>query len=122
MAHFAKIDENNVVTQVIVTDNNDPNGDEGYQFLLDTFGGTWIKTSYNNKIRKRFAGVGHTYDAIKDEFIPAKPFPSWEWSDEEEGWTPPIPRPQETEETKLFWHEESQSWKYVNRTTRAIEE
>ncbi len=43
MSHFAKIDENNVVTQVIVTDNNDPNGDEGYQFLLDTFGGTWIR-------------------------------------------------------------------------------
>jgi hypothetical protein len=65
MAHFAKIDENNIVTQVVVTDNNDPRGDEGHQFLVDTFGGNWIKTSYNNKIRKRFAGIGMTYDPIK---------------------------------------------------------
>jgi hypothetical protein len=73
MAHFAKLDETNKVICVLVTDNNDPNGDEGYQFLLDTFGGTWVKTSYNGTIRYNFAGVGYTYDPIDDAFIAPVP-------------------------------------------------
>jgi hypothetical protein len=73
MAHFAEIDENNIVLRVLVTDNNDPNGDEGYQWLLDNLGGTWIKTSYNGNIRKNFAGIGYVYDAVRDAFIPPKP-------------------------------------------------
>jgi hypothetical protein len=122
MAHFAQIDENNKVTQVVVTDNNHPDGDEGYQFLVDSLGGTWIKTSYNSGIRKRFAGVGMTYDATKDEFIPIKPFPSWHWSDEEDGWAPPVPMPQEREDAKTLWNEESQSWQYISRKTGALVE
>ena len=122
MAHFAQIDENNKVIQVVVTDNNHPDGDEGYQFLVDTLGGTWLKTSYNTSIRKRFAGVGMTYDATKDEFIPIKPFPSWIWSDEEDGWAPPVPAPQEREDAKTFWNEESQSWQQINRKTRTLVE
>lgn len=113
MAHFAQINENNIVTQVVVTDNNDPAGDEGYQFLVDNLGGTWIKTSYNHRIKKRFAGVGMIYDEVKDEFIPAKPFPSWIWSDEEDNWVSPVSRPQETEIAKPMWDEESLSWKLV---------
>lgn len=70
MSHFAELDKNNKVVRVLVCDNNDPNGDEGYQWLIDTFGGTWIKTSYNGTIRKNFAGVGFTYDATRDAFIP----------------------------------------------------
>jgi hypothetical protein len=73
MAHWAEIDENNVVLRVTVGDNNDPSGDEGYQWLVDNLGGTWIKTSYNGNIRKNFAGIGFTYDAIQDVFIPPKP-------------------------------------------------
>lgn len=73
MAHWAEIDENNVVLRVTVGDNNDPAGDEGYQWLLDNLGGTWIKTSYNATIRKNFAGVGYTYDPVRDAFIPPKP-------------------------------------------------
>lgn len=73
MAHFAELDENNVVIRVLVTDNNDPNGDEGYKFLVDTFGGNWIKTSYNGKIRYNYAGIGYTYDPIDDAFIPPMP-------------------------------------------------
>ena len=73
MAHWAEIDENNVVLRVTVGDNNDPNGDEGYQWLIDNLGGRWIKTSYNGNIRKNFAGVGYTYDEIKDAFIAPKP-------------------------------------------------
>lgn len=54
-------------------DNNDPNGDEGYQWLLDNLGGTWVKTSYNGNIRYNFAGIGYTYDLIDDAFIPPMP-------------------------------------------------
>jgi hypothetical protein len=73
MANFAQIDENNIVIQVLVTDNNDPTGDEGYQWLLDNLGGTWVKTSYNGKIRYNFAGIGYTYDPIDDAFIAPMP-------------------------------------------------
>lgn len=117
MAHFAQIDENNKVIQVVVTDNNHSNNDEGYQELVDTFGGTWIKTSYNNNIRGRFAGIGMTYDAVKDKFIPIKPFPSWSWSDEAYGWVPPTPCPSDTHEAKPIWNEESQSWVMIDRMT-----
>lgn len=73
MAHFAEIDNNNIVIRVLVTDNNDQRGDEGYQWLLDNLGGRWVKTSYNSNIRKNFAGVGFTYDETLDAFIPPKP-------------------------------------------------
>lgn len=73
MAHFAEVDENNIVLRVLVTDNNDPNYDEGYQWLIDNLGGTWIKTSYNGNIRKNFAGIGYTYDPERDAFIAPKP-------------------------------------------------
>lgn len=72
MAHFAELDENNVVLRVVVTNNNDPIGDEGYQWLIDNLGGTWIKTSYNGNIRGKFAGIGDTYDSKKDIFIAPK--------------------------------------------------
>ncbi len=73
MSHWAELDANNVVIRVTVGDNNDPAGDEGYQWLLDNLGGTWVKTSYNAKIRKNFAGIGYTYDATRDAFIAPKP-------------------------------------------------
>jgi len=69
MSHWAEIDETNKVIRVLVGDNNDLNGDEGYQWLLDNLGGTWIKTSYNAKIRYNYAGVGFTYDPVDDAFI-----------------------------------------------------
>ena len=73
MSHWAELDQNNIVLRVTVGDNNDPNGDEGYQWLLDNLGGTWVKTSYNGKIRKNYAGVGFTYDVDRDAFIAPKP-------------------------------------------------
>jgi len=73
MSHWAEIDENSTVLRVLVGDNNDPNGDEGYQWLLDNLGGTWIKTSYNGNIRKNYAGIGYTYDPTRDSFIAPKP-------------------------------------------------
>ena len=73
MSHWAEIDENSTVLRVLVGDNNDPNGDEGYQWLIDNLGGTWIKTSYNGNIRKNYAGIGYTYDPTRDAFIAPKP-------------------------------------------------
>ncbi len=73
MAHWAEVNENNIVLRVTVGDNNDPAGDEGYQWLIDNLGGTWIKTSYNGNIRKNFAGIGYSYDPARDAFIPPKP-------------------------------------------------
>jgi len=73
MSHWAELDKNNIVLRVTVGDNNDPNGDEGYQWLVDNLGGTWVKTSYNGTIRKNFAGIGFTYDETLDAFIPPQP-------------------------------------------------
>lgn len=73
MAHWAELDETNKVIRVLVGDNNDPEGDEGYKWLLDNLGGTWVKTSYNGSIRYNFAGVGYTYDPIEDAFISPMP-------------------------------------------------
>lgn len=73
MSHFAEIDENNKVIRVLVGDNNDPAGDEGYQWLIDNLGGTWIKTSYNGNIRYNYAGIGFTYDPDADAFIAPAP-------------------------------------------------
>jgi hypothetical protein len=73
MSHFAEIDADNKVLRVLVGDNNDPAGDEGYSWLIGNLGGTWIKTSYNAKIRYNFAGVGYTYDSLDDAFIAPMP-------------------------------------------------
>ena len=73
MVHWAEIDDKNIVKRVLVGDNNDPAGDEGYQWLADNLGGTWVKTSYNGNIRKNFAGIGYTYDEKRDAFIAPKP-------------------------------------------------
>jgi hypothetical protein len=73
MSHWAELNENNIVLRVTVGDNNDPAGDEGYQWLIDNLGGTWVKTSYNGNIRKNYAGIGYTYDQTRDAFIPPKP-------------------------------------------------
>ena len=70
MSHWAELDADNKVIRVTVGDNNE--ADEGYQWLIDNLGGTWVKTSYNGKISKRFAGVGYTYNATLDAFIPPK--------------------------------------------------
>lgn len=106
MAHWAEIDFNNKVIRVLVGDNNDPNGDEGYEWLLDNLGGTWIKTSYNGKIRKQFASAGFTYDPNADVFIAPQPFSSWSL-DENFDWQPPFPKP---DDGVWFWDEEVGDW------------
>jgi hypothetical protein len=73
MSHWAELNSENKVIRVLVGDNNDPVGDEGYQWLIDNLGGTWVKTSYNASIRFNFAGVGYDYDPIDDAFIAPAP-------------------------------------------------
>lgn len=105
MSHFAKI-ENGVVTQVIVAE----------QDFIDTGAvgdpAQWIQTSYNSNIRKRYAGIGYTYDADLDAFIPPKPFDSWTLDVESANWVAPIPQPQD--EKMYLWSEETLSWKESN--------
>jgi hypothetical protein len=73
MSHWAELDDNNIVINVLVGDNNDPAGDEGYSWLIENLGGNWIKTSYNGTIRYNYAGIGYTYDPIDDAFIAPVP-------------------------------------------------
>ena len=72
MSHWAEIDGTSTVLRVLVGDNNDPAGDEGYQWLIDNLGGTWVQTSYNGNIRKNYAGIGYIYDPVRDAFIGPK--------------------------------------------------
>ena len=106
MAHWAEMDSNNKVIRVLVGDNNDPAGDEGYQWLLDNLGGTWIKTSYNNNIRGTYAGIGYEYNSAEDIFITPKPYPSWVRSGS--FWNAPIPMP--TDGRMYSWDEAAGEW------------
>jgi hypothetical protein len=73
MSHWAELDADSKVIRVLVGDNNDPVGDEGYSWLIDNLGGNWIKTSYNGNIRYNYAGIGYTYDPADDAFIAPAP-------------------------------------------------
>jgi hypothetical protein len=110
MSHWAELDENNIVLRVTVGDNNDPNGDEGYQWLVDNLGGIWVKTSYNRNIRKNFAGIGYTYDETLDAFISPQPYPSWVL-DEDAKWQAPTPYP--SGDGIYQWVEDDLNWQLV---------
>lgn len=119
MAHYAQLDSNNVVTQVIVIDNKDTadaNGVEkeyiGAAFCERLFGGTWKQTSYNGNIRKNYAGIGYTFDSTRDAFIPPKPYASWVLVEETCQWKAPVDMP--TDDKKYSWNEETTSWIEVN--------
>ena len=124
MAHFAQLDENNVVTQVIVVSNNellDAGGQEreemGIGFCQRLFGGNWKQTSYNHNFRKRYAGIGYTYNAELDAFVPPKPHASWVLNTEEAIWEAPVAMPSDAgqgDPPKAYtWDEETTSWKEV---------
>ena len=121
MAHFAQIDENNVVTQVIVVSNKDTadaNGVEkeyiGAAFCEKLFGGTWKQTSYNGNFRKHYAGIGYTYHADIDAFVPPQPYPSWVLNNDTAQWVAPIPMPEDAgtgDPPKIYsWDESTTSW------------
>jgi len=114
MAHYAKVN-NGIVEQVIVAEA------EFFDTFKDTSPGEWIQTSYNTSggehsdggapLRKNFAGVGFTYDATRDAFIPPQPYPSWVLDEETCLWEAPVARPDDG--NMYQWNEETQSWDEV---------
>ena len=116
MGHYAKIDENNVVTQVVVVDNKDMADAFGVEkehigaaHLEKILGGVWKQTSYNGKIRKNYAGIGYTYRSDIDAFVPPKPFPSWLLNANAQ-WEAPVAMPTDGMYT---WDEATTSWVQV---------
>lgn len=125
MSHFAKIDENNIVTEVIVAE----------QDFIDTIPGTWIQTSYNTyagkhytenedgtktesedqtkALRKNYAGIGYTYDSDKDAFIPPQPYNSWLLNETTCQWKAPTPYPDGSLNDEYEWNEDTTSWELV---------
>jgi len=115
MAHFAEIDDNNIVLRVIVVANKDTadaNGNEvesiGVAFCQRLLGGNWVQTSYHGNIRKNYAGIGYTYDAAIDAFVPPQPYPSWVLNTNTAQWEAPVPYP--TDGKMYSWDEATQSW------------
>lgn len=117
MAHFAQLDDKNVVLQVIVVgnaDTADENGVEkeeiGVAFCQSLLGANtqWRQTSYNNRMRKNYAGIGYTYDAQRDAFIPPQPFASWILNESTCCWESPVPYPQDGK--AYIWDEATVTW------------
>lgn len=127
MSHFAQIDDNNIVVQVIVAE----------QDFIDTGlvgdPAKWIQTSYNTRggvhygedgqpdgqpaLRKNYAGIGYSYDSALDAFIPPKPYPSWVLEQETALWNAPLAQPDPIEGKVFVWNEASQSWDAVDMPT-----
>lgn len=117
MAHFAEIDENNIVLRVLVVD--DAHEADGHNYLCNELGlgGTWLKTSYNTfggehklggtPYRKNFAGVGYVYDLERDAFYQPQPYPSWTLNEDTCIWEPPYPMPTGD---RYQWNEETGEW------------
>ena len=112
MAHFAQIDENNVVTRVVVVPDSEEH--RGEEFLHNIgLTGRWIQTSITNKIRKVFAQSGFAYLPEKDAFQPPSPFPSWVFDEETWTWVSPVPQP--VSEESFTWNEETLAWEEVSK-------
>lgn len=117
MAHFAKLDDNNIVIDVNAVHNNVvdnlpfPDSESlGVQFLTEWSGGykNWKQTSYNANFRKNYAGVGYTYNVDLDAFVPPKPYSSWILDTNTAQWQSPVSYPNDGK--NYYWNEETQSW------------
>ena len=120
MAHFAQIDENNIVQRVIVVSNDvtfDENNQEveqkGIDFCKSLYGENtaWVQTSYNHNFRKQFAGIGALYDSLNDVFIVTKPYDSWTL-DSNFDWQPPVEYPNDGQNYQ--WNEDDQTWDLIS--------
>ena len=119
MAHWAELDENNVVIRVTVGNNEDPN--EGYDWIMENLGGRWLKTSFNTNggvhslggtpFRKNFAKPDYIYDEERDAFIAPQPYPSWIFDEESCTWNAPVEMPDDGE--YYVWREDLVNW-HVN--------
>lgn len=108
MAHYAFLNEDNIVTEVIVGKDETDTSQDWEQFYGEFRNQVCIRTSYNGNIRKNYAGIGYTYDSQRDAFIPPQPFPSWLLVEETCQWGAPVPMPNEG--GPYFWNETNQSW------------
>jgi hypothetical protein len=117
MAHYAQLDDQNTVINVLVVANSqitNPQGQEdeqlGIGFLWQLFGRdtSWVQTSYNGNFRKNYAGIGYTYDAARNAFIPPQPYPSWVLDEQTCQWRAPVPMPEDG--APYVWDEDSLSW------------
>ena len=118
MAHFAEIDALQRVIRVLVVDDvdtQDTEGNEvdsiGMKYLNKAFGGTWLRTSYNNNFRKNYAGIGFTYDSTRDAFIAPQPYSSWTLNEDTCRWESPVPYPDDGKVYK--WDEDTTNWKEI---------
>ena len=119
MSHFAKINSDNIVTEVIVAEQDFI--DSGVVGLISE----WIQTSYNTQggihsdggtpLRKNYAGVGFTYDSVRDAFIPPQPYPSWTLNEDTCQWDSPVPYP--TDDLMYSWDEDTTSWVEITGET-----
>ena len=111
MAHFAELDENNIVISVIAVHNDEllidgvENEEKGIAFCNTVKASRWVQTSYNATFRKSPAFIGGSYDPVRDEFVHPQPFPSWSL-DNNNDWQAPTPSP----EGAHIWDEETKSW------------
>ena len=115
MSYFAELDENNIVSRVVVVD--DKYEQEGIEWCENFYnGGIWIQTSYTGSIRKNYAGIGDTYDPELDAFYGSQPYPSWSL-DSNCKWTSPSPCPDPSPNESYYynWDEDSVSWKKYDR-------
>lgn len=112
MAHFAQLDENNKVVNVLVVDNEHENRGAEYLSIDCGLGGTWIQTSYNARMRGKFAQIGDTYDSEKDLFIPVKPeeCETWVFNIDTMSWESPIPIPRHVNGFRPKWDKATQNW------------
>ena len=116
MAHFAKLDENNIVLEVIVVNNDalDPSNEEisGIEFLTEWSGGhsNWKQTSYNGNIRANFASIGYTYDSDFNVFISPRPYLSWKLNYTTCQWEAPVVKPEDIEGYIWRWSEINKEW------------
>jgi len=104
MSHFAKIDKNNIVTEVIVAEQNEINS----EVFGDSF--EFVQTSYNGNFRGKFASIGDIWDIINNKFIPPKPFDSWLWNENNYQWEAPVENTVSPNNQITDWNEETQSW------------
>ena len=131
MAHFAEVDQNNKVLQVVVISNEDVDANGGdksaeAETFVATFvpfvpfGGAWKQTSYSGSFRKQYAGIGFSYDATKDKFISPQPYSSWSL-DASDDWKAPVTYPTVTEISSnpisITWDEDNQKWTGISDST-----
>ena len=126
MAHFAELDQNNIVLRVIVVNNADTSVDgheieaKGVSFCQSLFGADtrWVQTSYSGSKRKRYAGVGYSFDEQRNAFITPQPYPSWALDAETCDWAAPIPMPNDG--LMYTWNESNQSWVKVTTDVPSV--